>query len=194
MVGAASTTRHPDLAARASTWSTARAAVLRFDGGAIGSFANTRRLASATIEIEFISEGFITTLTKRPERGQGDWHARYDDGTAIRSISNGTDPYERQAAAFLDAVKAGDPSRVLSTLCGRAQDRPADPGRGRRDRRDAADRQPALNSGVALVVELDPVAERVADVAAARPEGRCRPPRSRRRRLRAPHERPPGHG
>jgi myo-inositol 2-dehydrogenase/D-chiro-inositol 1-dehydrogenase len=91
------------------------AAVLRFADGGIGSFANTRRLRSATIEIEFISEGFITTLTKRPERGQGDWHARYDDGTTIRSIHEGTDPYERQATAFLDAVRSGDPNRVLSS-------------------------------------------------------------------------------
>ena len=107
------------------------AAVLRFDAGGIGSFANTRRLASATIEIEFISEGFITTLTKRPERGQGDWHARYDDGTAIRSISNGTDPYERQATAFLDAVRCRRPEPRPVDLRRRAQDRPADPRRGR---------------------------------------------------------------
>ena len=73
------------LSRRGSNVVDSTAAVLRFDGGAIGSFANSRRLASATIEIEFISEGFITTLTKRPERGQGDWHARHDDGTAIRS-------------------------------------------------------------------------------------------------------------
>ena len=33
------------------------AAVLRFDGGAIGSFANTRRLASAVIEVEFVATG-----------------------------------------------------------------------------------------------------------------------------------------
>ncbi len=114
VVGAASTTDIL-ISRRGSNVVDSTAAVLRFDGGAIGSFANSRRLASATIEIEFISEGFITTLTKRPERGQGDWHARHDDGTAIRSIPNGTDPYERQATAFLDAVKAGDPSRVLST-------------------------------------------------------------------------------
>lgn len=114
VVGAASTldiliSRHGDDVVDST------AAVLRFASGGIGSFANTRRLASATIEVEFISEGFITTLTKRPERGQGDWHAEHDDGTAIRSIRAGTDPYERQAAAFLDAVRSGDPSRVLSS-------------------------------------------------------------------------------
>ena len=114
MVGAASTL-DVLISRRGSNVVDSTAAVLRFESGAIGSFANTRRLASAKIEIEFVSEGFITTLTKRPERGQGDWHAEYDDGTAIRSIRTGTDPYERQASAFLDAVKANDASRLLSS-------------------------------------------------------------------------------
>jgi len=114
VVGAASTT-DVLISRRGSNVVDSSAAVLRFASGGIGSFANTRRLASATIEIEFVSDGFITTLTKRPERGQGDWHAEYDDGTAIRSIRTGTDPYERQASAFLDAVKANDANRLLSS-------------------------------------------------------------------------------
>ena len=114
VVGAAST-MDVLISRRGSNVVDSTAAVLRFASGGIGSFANTRRLASATIEIEFVSEGFITTLTKRPERGQGDWHAEYDDGTAIRSIRTGTDPYERQASAFLDAVKANDANRLLSS-------------------------------------------------------------------------------
>jgi myo-inositol 2-dehydrogenase / D-chiro-inositol 1-dehydrogenase len=114
VVGAAST-RDILASPRGVNVADSTAAVLRFEDGGVGSFANTRRLASATIEMEFISEGFITTLTKRPERGQGDWHANYDDGTAIRSIRSGTDPYENQAAAFLDAVETGDASHVLST-------------------------------------------------------------------------------
>ena len=114
VVGAASTL-DVLISRRGSNVVDSTAAVLRIASGAIGSFANTRRLASATIEIEFVSEGFITTLTKRPERGQGDWHAEYDDGTAIRSIRTGTDPYERQASAFLDAVKANDANRLLSS-------------------------------------------------------------------------------
>jgi len=114
VVGAAST-MDVLISRRGSNVVDSTAAVLRFASGGIGSFANTRRLASARIEIEFVSEGFITTLTKRPERGQGDWHAEYDDGTAIRSIRTGTDPYERQASAFLDAVKSNDASRLLSS-------------------------------------------------------------------------------
>ena len=114
VIGAAST--HDPLGSpRGVDVADSSAAVLRFDDGAIGSFANTRRIASAVIEVEFISDGLLTTLTKRPDRGQGDWHASFDDGTAIRAISAERDPYETQAAAFLDAVEASDPGRVLST-------------------------------------------------------------------------------
>jgi myo-inositol 2-dehydrogenase/D-chiro-inositol 1-dehydrogenase len=91
------------------------AAVLRFASGAIGSFANTRRIGTAVIEVELVSDGLLTRLSKRPDRGQGDWHASFDDGTVIRSIHAERDPYELQAAAFLDAVEADDPGGVLST-------------------------------------------------------------------------------
>ena len=114
VVGAAST-YDPIGSPRGVDVADSSAAVLRFAGGAVGSFANTRRIASAVIEIEFVSDGLLTTLTKRPDRGQGDWHASFDDGTAIRAISAERDPYETQAAAFLDALEAGDPSGVLST-------------------------------------------------------------------------------
>ena len=113
------------------------AAVLRFEGGAIGSFANTRRLASATIEIEFVSEGFITTLTKRPERGQGDWHAEYDDGTAIRSIRDRHRPV-REAGERLPRRGQGQrPEPPPVELRRRAQDRSTDAGRGGRHGRAA---------------------------------------------------------
>ena len=114
VVGAAST-RDPLGSPRGVNVVDSSVAALRFASGAVGSFANTRRIASAVIEVEFVSDGLLTTLTKRPDRGQGDWHARFDDGTVIRAISAERDPYETQAAAFLDAVDAGDPGRVLST-------------------------------------------------------------------------------
>jgi myo-inositol 2-dehydrogenase/D-chiro-inositol 1-dehydrogenase len=91
------------------------AAVLRFQGGAIGSFANSRRLKAPVIEMEFVSEGSIATLEKREDRGQGDWHLRFDDGTSVRARRAETDPYQTQAMAFIDAVQARDPGRVLST-------------------------------------------------------------------------------
>jgi predicted dehydrogenase len=114
VVGAAST-RDPAASPPTVDVADSSAAVLRFANGAIGSFANTRRLATAVIEVELISDGLLTRLTKRPERGQGDWHASFDDGTSIHVIAAESDPYELQAAAFLDAVEADDPSAVLST-------------------------------------------------------------------------------
>jgi predicted dehydrogenase len=114
VVGAAST-RDPAASPAGVDVADATAAVLRFDGGAVGSFANSRRLASAVIEVQFVSDGLLTTLEKRPDRGQGDWHARFDDGTNVRAIRAEADPYERQAAAFLDAVEAADPDGVLSS-------------------------------------------------------------------------------
>ena len=88
-------------------------AVLRFETGAVGSFANTRKIATAVIEVEIVSDGLLTRLSKHADRGQGDWHASFDDGTVIRAISAECDPYEKQAAAFLDAVEWADPRRIL---------------------------------------------------------------------------------
>ena len=91
------------------------AAVIRFETGAVGSFANTRKISTAVIEIEIVSDGLLTRLSKHPDRGQGDWHASFDDGTVIRAITAECDPYEKQAAAFLDAVEWADPGGVLCT-------------------------------------------------------------------------------
>jgi myo-inositol 2-dehydrogenase / D-chiro-inositol 1-dehydrogenase len=114
VIGAAST-RDPAASPPGVDVADSTAALLRFSGGAVGSFANSRRLSSSVVALEFVSDGLLTTLEKRPERGQGDWHARFDDGTTVHAIRAEADPYETQAAVFLDAVEAGDPGRVLST-------------------------------------------------------------------------------
>jgi myo-inositol 2-dehydrogenase / D-chiro-inositol 1-dehydrogenase len=93
----------------------ASAALLRFERGAIGSFANTRRLASAVIEIEFVSDDLLTTIGRAPDAGPSGWAVRFDDGAAVEVVAPSRDPYEVQAAAFLDAVAAGDPGLVLAT-------------------------------------------------------------------------------
>jgi predicted dehydrogenase len=92
----------------------ATAAVLRFASGAIGNFANTRRLESHVIEVAFASDGLLTTIG-RTDGGPGDWTVAFDEGAGIRTAPPGRDPYERQAEVFLDAVEAGDPGAVLST-------------------------------------------------------------------------------
>jgi myo-inositol 2-dehydrogenase/D-chiro-inositol 1-dehydrogenase len=92
----------------------ATAAVLRFETGAVGSFANTRRLASAVVEIELAAAGLLITIRRAGDE-PGGFAVTIDDGTDPRTIPPGRDPYEAQAARFLDAVEAGDPARVFST-------------------------------------------------------------------------------
>jgi predicted dehydrogenase len=93
------------------------AAIVRFASGAIGSFANTRRLASAVVELEFASDGLLTTLRLDRTGGPTAWSARFDTGSAggPQVVPVRRDPYAVQAEAFLDAVEARDPTRVLSS-------------------------------------------------------------------------------
>lgn len=93
----------------------AAAAVLRFANGAVGSFASAHRLASGSVEVVFASDGLLTTLRQDPDGGQGAWLVSFDDGQQILDLRNKRDPYEIQAAAFLDALEAGDPHLVLSS-------------------------------------------------------------------------------
>ncbi|HLY14355.1 MAG TPA: Gfo/Idh/MocA family oxidoreductase [Candidatus Limnocylindrales bacterium] len=92
----------------------ATAALLRFDSGALGSFANSRRLASSVIELSLACADRLITIRKL-EPLQTSWQVTIDDGGPVRTLAPGRDPYEVQAEAFLAAVEARDPSRVLST-------------------------------------------------------------------------------
>jgi myo-inositol 2-dehydrogenase/D-chiro-inositol 1-dehydrogenase len=113
VVGAASTRDEPVVPAGADVVD-ATAAVLRFDIGAVGTFANTRRLASAVVEVELAASDLLVTI-RRVGDDPGIWEVVIDDGRSVRTIPPGRDPYEAQAAVFLDAVEAGDPTRVLSS-------------------------------------------------------------------------------
>jgi len=92
----------------------ATAAVLRFERGAIGSFSNSRRIASGVVSVQIASNGLLTTLAKGA-LSQGDWHVRFETQDSATELHAKRDPYEVQAAAFLDAVEAADPTRVLSS-------------------------------------------------------------------------------
>jgi len=92
----------------------ATAALLRFKSGALGSFANSRRLASSMVEFELACAGRLITILKL-EPLQTTWTVTVDDGGPVRTLAPGRDPYEVQAEAFLDAVEVGDPGRVLSS-------------------------------------------------------------------------------
>jgi myo-inositol 2-dehydrogenase / D-chiro-inositol 1-dehydrogenase len=113
VVGAASTRDEPVVPEGANVVD-ATAAVLRFDAGAIGSFANTRRLAADVVSIELAAADLLITV-RRVGDAPGGFAIGIEDGSAPRTIQPGRDPYEAQAARFLDAVEAGDPTRVFST-------------------------------------------------------------------------------
>ena len=113
VVGAASTREEPPVPADADVVD-ATAAVLRFASGAVGSFANTRRLASARVVIEIAASDLLVAIRRAGDE-PGGWAVDFDDGRAIETIPPGRDPYEAQAERFIDAVVAGDPSRVFST-------------------------------------------------------------------------------
>jgi predicted dehydrogenase len=113
VVGAASVRDEPVTPPGADV-ADATAAVLRFDNGAVGTFANTRRLPTHVVDISFSSDGLLTTI-RRTSDTPGGWEVTFRDGRTVLTLPPGRDPYESQAEAFLDAVEAGDPSAVRST-------------------------------------------------------------------------------
>jgi myo-inositol 2-dehydrogenase/D-chiro-inositol 1-dehydrogenase len=113
VVGAASTVSDPVTPTGADVMD-ATAAVLRFETGAVGTFANTRRQATHTVAISFTSDGPRITI-RRTSPLPGIWEVAYEDGPSVRTVPPGRDPYERQAETFLDAVAANDPAAVLSS-------------------------------------------------------------------------------
>ena len=92
----------------------ATVAILRYENDALGTFATTRRLREATVELDLISDGLHSTI-RRVADGPGGWEIAWTDEHGIHRIGPGRDPYEAQAEAFLDAVETHDPDAVLST-------------------------------------------------------------------------------
>ena len=113
VVGAASTQERPFVPAGVDLVD-ATAALLRFESGAVGSFANSRRLIADTVEVELAASDLLVTIRKRPE-AQTAWEVVFTDWQGTRIVPPGRDPYEVQAEAFLDAVDAGDPTLVFSS-------------------------------------------------------------------------------
>ena len=112
VIGATSVRREPVTPPGADVVD-ATAAVLRFETGAVGTFANTRRQATHTVAISFTGDGPRTTI-RRTSPLPGIWEVTVEDGASVVTTPPGRDPYERQAEAFLDAVDAGDSTAVLA--------------------------------------------------------------------------------
>lgn len=112
---AAASTRDEPVVPDGSDLADATAALLRFETGAVGTFANTRRLATATVEIELAAADLLITVRRSGEDDPGSWEVVLADGTGVATRPPARSPYEVQAERFLDAVEAGDPTRVFAT-------------------------------------------------------------------------------
>ena len=112
---AAASSRHPRPAFPDADVDDVAAAIVRFSSGTLASFTNSCLLPSAVVEFDLVSDGMRTTirLADRPDGAVWTLTIEDEDGTTVREP--GRDPYEVQAEAFLDAVRDGDPGRVLST-------------------------------------------------------------------------------
>lgn len=90
-------------------------AVLRFESGAIGAFANAGiAVRGGVIEVQLVCDGRVVTV-----RWSG-WPAvTYEltvaDEDGERSRIATADPWQAQASAFLDGVESGNPFRPFST-------------------------------------------------------------------------------
>ena len=115
VVGAASTAVPPPPAGRVVDVVGSTSATLRFASGAAGSFVNTRLVTPAVIELELVSPDLRTTVRLATERETLSWDVEFTGPSGVASLTNERDPYEVQSEAFLDAVEAGDPRRVLAT-------------------------------------------------------------------------------
>jgi myo-inositol 2-dehydrogenase / D-chiro-inositol 1-dehydrogenase len=115
VVGAASTAVPPSPPGRQVDVVGSTSAALRFASGAVGSFVSTRLVAPPIIELELVSHDLRTTIRLATERETLSWDVIFTEPAGVASAANERDPYEVQAEAFLDAVEAGDPDRVLAT-------------------------------------------------------------------------------
>jgi predicted dehydrogenase len=91
----------------------ATVALLRYETGALGTFLNSRRSATPTVELELIGDAGSSRI--RRLEGPAGWEISLVEGASRRRLPLGRDPYEVQDDCFLDAVVAGDPLRVLSS-------------------------------------------------------------------------------
>lgn len=84
------------------------AALLRFERGATGVFTATCLLGGgAAIHVQLVCEGLLITITQQS--------VTYDDGRERREVRRRADPGVAQNRAFLEAVRRGDPSLLLSS-------------------------------------------------------------------------------
>ena len=132
-VASARSVHHRPAAPTNSDVADGTAAILHYANGAIGAFVNSRRAARRVIGLDVVTEEAHISVDKAGD-APGDWRISIVEGGSHRTLPAGRDPYEVQAEAFLDAVEARDPGRVLCTYAGRTRHRPPHEGRRRGNR------------------------------------------------------------
>ncbi|HEX7472911.1 MAG TPA: Gfo/Idh/MocA family oxidoreductase [Candidatus Limnocylindrales bacterium] len=112
---AAASSRHPRPAFPDADVDDVATAVVRFSSGALASFTSSCLLPSAAVEFDLVSEGWRSTIRLADTPDGPSWTLTLEDESGLTVRTPGRDPYEVQAEAFLDAVRDGDPGRVLSS-------------------------------------------------------------------------------
>jgi predicted dehydrogenase len=112
---AAAAARHPRFDLADADVDDVSAALLRYESGAIGSFAASCLPASARVQIEFVSEGLVTTITNAGDWPALRWAVAFDQERAVSTRYAHRDAYELEDERFLDAVVARDATAVFCT-------------------------------------------------------------------------------
>lgn len=115
MVVAAASDRHDRPAFPDADVDDVATAVVRFTSGTLATFTSSCLLPSGVVEFDLISDGLRSTIVPDDDGDRPRWTLTLEDGDGVAVVPSLRDPYEVQAEAFLDAVEAGDPSRVLSS-------------------------------------------------------------------------------
>jgi predicted dehydrogenase len=90
-------------------------ALVRFESGALGAFSATCLAGAPRVEMEFVSDGLVATIAQLGTWPAIRWSVTFEDAAGRRTRANRRDPFEVEDRAFLDAVDAGDPARVMCT-------------------------------------------------------------------------------
>ncbi len=107
VVGARATA-HPRPAFPDADVADVSAALLRYASGATGTFTATCLLGRAeTIGLSLYAEGIAVRITQEA--------VTIDDGRERREVRTRADPFVTEDRAFLDAVRSGDATRVVSS-------------------------------------------------------------------------------
>ena len=112
-VMAATADRHPNPAHPSMDVADVTTALLRYEGGAAGTFTATCILETpGPRELRLIADGLEIAISESGVTFEG---SATGPNAAARRIPTGNDPYREENRVFLAAIRSGDKSQLLST-------------------------------------------------------------------------------